>query len=388
MTSDASSPIESICSLKKSYINDIRRLSDLESEVDDIIMNSAGLRTPEKNKLREWSEKVRPYDPVWPGIDKVNLKELTDSFIADSIISELVGILCGRWKIGSRTANDSRRERTLSSSHVVPADVRCDFFLDYVEGGSAFSAEKCIFVNDSSSHCDLADRFRDLMAEVYRERFDEAESFLLNGVNAKSFEAYFSSPNGFFASHLKRYSKGRRQAPIYWPLGTASGDYAVWVYYTMLTGQTLFTAVNDFVEPKLQQVAEDIATLRQAGLNRGRQEERRLESLVDFEVELAELRDTLLAIAPSYKPDQDDGVQITAAPLWQLFRHTPWRKILNETWDRLERGDYDWAKLAMAYWPERVREKCVTDRSLAIAHDLEHLYEPPATETGKKGKNK
>ena len=101
-----------------------------------------------------------------------------------------------------------------------------------------------------------------------------------------------------------------------------------------------------------------------------------------------ELRDTLLTIAPSYKPDQDDGVQITAAPLWQLFRHRPWRKILKETWKNLERGDYDWAKLAMAYWPERVQEKCVTDRSLAIAHDLEHLYDPPTAETGKKGKTK
>ena len=31
----------------------------------------------------------------------------------------------------------------------------------------------------------------------------------------------------------------------------------------------------------------------------------------------------------------------------------------------------------MAYWPDRVREKCTTDKSLAIAHDLEHLYMEP-----------
>ena len=30
--------------------------------------------------------------------------------------------------------------------------------------------------------------------------------------------------------------------------------------------------------------------------------------------------------------------------------------------------------LAMNYWPDRVREKCKTDKSLAIAHGLEHLY--------------
>jgi hypothetical protein len=36
----------------------------------------------------------------------------------------------------------------------------------------------------------------------------------------------------------------------------------------------------------------------------------------------------------------------------------------------------------MAYWPDRVREKCRTDKSLAIAHDLEDLYEPPPEKPG------
>jgi hypothetical protein len=45
-------------------------------------------------------------------------------------------------------------------------------------------------------------------------------------------------------------------------------------------------------------------------------------------------------------------VQITAAPLWPLFRHKPWQKVLKDTWAKLEKGDYDWAHLAMNYWPE------------------------------------
>jgi hypothetical protein len=47
--------------------------------------------------------------------------------------------------------------------------------------------------------------------------------------------------------------------------------------------------------------------------------------------------------------------------------------VLKDTWTKLQKGDYDWAHLAHAYWPDRVREKCKTDKSLAIAHDLEHL---------------
>jgi len=67
-------------------------------------------------------------------------------------------------------------------------------------------------------------------------------------------------------------------------------------------------------------------------------------------------------------------VQICAAPLWPLFRHKPWQKVLKDTWAKLEKGDYDWAHLAMNYWPERVRERCKTDKSLAIAHGLEDVY--------------
>ena len=98
---------------------------------------------------------------------------------------------------------------------------------------------------------------------------------------------------------------------------------------------------------------------------------------------MIDLCDALLHIAPTYRPNHDDGAQISTAPLWRLFRHAPWQKVLKDTWTKLEKGDYDWAHLAMAYWPERVREKCKTDKSLAIAHGLEHLYVEPEPKPGK-----
>lgn len=178
----------------------------------------------------------------------------------------------------------------------------------------------------------------------------------------------------FFPFHLQRYSKSRRKAPIYWPLSTLSGAYTLWLYYPALTSQTLFTAVNDFIEPKLQQVRGELESLRGKDNARSKQDEKQLEIATDLEQELADLRDVLLAIAPKYSPNHEDGVQITAAPLWQLFRHKPWQKVLNDTWEKLEQGDYDWAHLAMNYWPERVLRKCHQDRSLAIAHDVEDTF--------------
>ena len=155
----------------------------------------------------------------------------------------------------------------------------------------------------------------------------------------------------------------------------------------------LYTAVNDFVEPKLKQVSRDTATAERQGhrplaaMTKGSPNRHCVRAPCASADPRAggciELRDTLLQIAPTYRPNHDDGVQITAAPLWQLFRHKPWQKILKDTWAKLEKGDYDWAHLAMAYWPDRVREKCKTDKSLAIAHDLEHLYVEPEPKAAK-----
>jgi hypothetical protein len=196
----------------------------------------------------------------------------------------------------------------------------------------------------------------------------------------------------FFAFHLQRYSQSRRKAPIYWPLATVPGGYTLWIYYPALSNQTLFTAVNDFLDGpngKLTQISRECAELRMKGSGRSRDEEKKYETLQTFEQELTDLRDTLLKIAPTYQPNHDDGVQITAAPLWPLFRHKPWQKVLKETWTKLEKGDYDWAHLAMAYWPDRVREKCKTDKSLAIAHGLEDLYvQPEAAPKKVRGKKK
>jgi hypothetical protein len=193
----------------------------------------------------------------------------------------------------------------------------------------------------------------------------------------------------FFPLHLKQYSKSRRKAPIYWPISTGSGSYTLWLYYPSLTDQTPFTAVNDFIEPKLNQVSEDVDALRTKSNDRSAADEKNFEKLLTLEAELTELRETLLEIATTYRPNHDDGVQISAAPLWRLFRHKPWQKTLKDTWTKLEKGDYDWAHLAMAYWPDRVREKCRTDKSLAIAHDLEGLYEEPEVALGaKRGRTK
>lgn len=181
----------------------------------------------------------------------------------------------------------------------------------------------------------------------------------------------------FFPLHYQRYSKSRRKAPIYWPISTVSGGYTLWIYYPRLSSQTLYSAVNDFIEPKLMEVSAGIAILTDRGSSRTRDDEKEYEFLKSLQLELIELNNVLLSLASNYQPCHDDGVQVTASPLWPLFKNKPWQKTLKETWERLEKGEYDWAKIAMHYWPERIRDKCITNKSLAIAHGLEGLYKEP-----------
>ena len=222
----------------------------------------------------------------------------------------------------------------------------------------------------------------------WSDRADAIEQEACEILGVASLRAYFANPSRFFDDHLKRYSKSRRAAPIYWPLSTPSGSYTLWLYYHRLTDQTLYSCVNDFVEPKLKQVNDTVATLQRRA-NRSRLEEQELEQQSGFALELAAFRDELLRIARIWQPNLNDGVQITAAPLWRLFQHRAWQKRLKETWEKLEAGDYDWAHLAYTIWPDRVREKCKTDKSLAIAHGLEGLYvEPVKPVKAKKGGGK
>jgi len=210
-------------------------------------------------------------------------------------------------------------------------------------------------------------------------------------LGVKSLRAYFRKPAGFFADHLKRYSKSRRQAPIYWPLSTASGSYTLWIYYHRLTPDTLYRCVQQFVNPKLADVEKELTHLRTVlgAKEGGAKERKRFEEVEDLRRELIEMRTELELWAPKWKPNLNDGVLITAAPLWKLFRLPKWRKDLKACWIELERGDYDWAHMAYVLRPDQVREKCKTDRSFAIAHGLEHLCEVSApAKRAKKGKAK
>lgn len=333
--------------------------------------------------------------------------DTSDCSRSESNVSFALGCSFGRWDV--RYATGEKTPPTLSDpfaplSVCPPGQLQNDHGMSVTKedvdrqmakGQWSYPLEipwDGILVDNAGHPADIEERVHRVIKVVWadcnaRDHWESIERDACANFGVRSLRDYFGKPTGFFADHLRRYTKSRRKAPIYWPLSTASSSYTLWVYYHRLNSQTLYTAINNFVEPKLKEVGADVTALRNNGVARSRDDERQFETLQAFELELIELRDTLLVIAPGYQPNHDDGVQITAAPLWPLFRHKPWQKVLKDTWAKLEKGDYDWAHLAMNYWPERVREKCKTDKSLAIAHGLEELYvEPEAKPKKTKGR--
>lgn len=192
----------------------------------------------------------------------------------------------------------------------------------------------------------------------------------------------------FFAYHLSKYSKSRRQAPIFWPLQTESGKYTLWLDYQSLSIQTPFICVNNFVDPKLLSISSDIENIRLKS-SLSADEERELSALMTLEIDLKNFRDEFLEIAKYWVPNLTDGVLINAAPLWKFFQHKPWRKITKKAWGELEQGKYDWSNTAYSFWPERVLRKCHQDHSMAISHDVENdLWDEVEVFVGKNKKAK
>src|SRR5690606_13645337 len=180
----------------------------------------------------------------------------------------------------------------------------------------------------------------------------------------------------FFEPHLKRYSKSRRKAPIYWQLATPSASYSVWLYIHAFSKDTLFRVQNDYVAPKLAHEERRLESLT-AELRDGATaaQRKQLAAQEAFVEELRTFLDEVKRVAPLWNPNLDDGVIINFAPLWRLVpQNKAWQKELKSTWDALCEGKYDWAHLAMHLWPERVVPKCAKDRSLAIAHGLEDVF--------------
>lgn len=300
-------------------------------------------------------------------------------------ISYLLGIAFGRWDIRYATGEQAVPELPdpfaplpvcppgqLQNEHGLPAepkDVPASYPVDIPWDG--------ILVDDPNHPLDIMGRVHHVIEVIWKDKAADIEHEAAEILGVKALRDYFrkSGSGGFWPDHIKRYSKSRRKAPIYWQLATPSASYSVWLYYHRFTRDTFFK-VREHVKEKLDHERRKLDRVRtEAGPQPSRSQQKDIEEQERFVAEIATLAEEVERIAPLWTPNLNDGVIINFAPLWRLVPHNKsWQKECKECWDSLVKGEYDWSHLAMHLWPERVVPKCVTDASLAIAHRLEDVF--------------
>src|SRR5690606_22935558 len=111
-----------------------------------------------------------------------------------------------------------------------------------------------ILVDEEANPADVVGHVRQVLELLWGNRADWIERETCDILGVKTLRDYFQKPTkgGFWDDHVKRYSKSRRQAPIYWLLQSSKRKYAVWLYYPRLDKDILYKALVNYVEPKLR----------------------------------------------------------------------------------------------------------------------------------------
>jgi hypothetical protein len=285
--------------------------------------------------------------------------------IADQLVSICTGIIFGRWTSGEMF--QMRR-----GVYVIPDRPPWQYLQEANTKDVELYSDFC--VDDIGQSHDIQSLISDVLERAWQGESNAIMQKLAEVLGFRELREYFRKR--FFGLHIKRYSKSRRKAPIYWQLATPFASYSVWCYYHSLTSDTFFRIANDYVTPKVDHEERKLNALRQeAGPDPSSKQRKAIDAQETFVADLRAFKSEVTRIAPLWNPNLNDGVIINFAPLWRLVpQHKPWQKECKKVWDKLVKGDYDWAHLAIHLWPERVVPKCKDDRSLAIAHGLEDEF--------------
>ena len=239
-----------------------------------------------------------------------------------------------------------------------------------------------IMVLDEGHSDDLPARIEDVLTLLLGEEGAQEVIASLIGESLPDRQKFrrFMERDFFSKHHLKMY----RKRPIYWLLQTKGKNYGFYIFHERMDKDSLYKLQRNYIDPKLNWIEQRIRELtNRMGSSEGpeyRRLERKREKFEDFYQEVKEFLQKVNEVlnkkdkterVVGYNPDINDGVILNMAPLYELI---PWSEPA-KYWKELEEGQYDWAHVAMRYWPERVKEKCKEDKSLAIAHGLENEIE-------------
>lgn len=365
-----------------------------QQEIDDIgfslykikstdILDLLPTRRPESNteQAEDWAEEAMEEEEQ--GQDNATFRVESERDIGVALVSWVLGVVFGRWDI-PKTLLHEEQLRPFNPFSPLPlaSPAALDSSIGFLNQDAlspefnlrldnhACIAWHGILVDDPQNQWDIDGCCNAAIAKIFPGSGYEIQQELNKLLSIPSLRHWFSYTGYFFSDHLGRYSRSRRQAPIYWQLSAGNGNFSAWLYYHRFTPDTLYRVLRDFVEPRIQEAEREQFELESQGGLLGDAASLLQKAQVLLQ-DLQLFKSELELVAPLWNPNLNDGVIINHAILWRITPYTPWQKKCKECWDKLLKGDYDWAHLAFHLWPERVIRKCITDRSLAIAHGLE-----------------
>jgi hypothetical protein len=333
----------------------------IQNQIDELAYTIYDICDSDKDLIRQtFSDRPSP----------INKPPTDPSSVVADLLSYTLGAIFGRWDV--RYATGERQTPDLPDPFApLPA---CSPGMLQGEDGLPLEPHEIpsgyplkvdpdgILVDDEGHSDDIIARIRDVLALIWGNRADTIEKEACEILGVKSLRDYFRKPSagGFWDDHVKRYSKSRRKAPIYWLLQSAKKNYGIWIYYPRMDGDTLYKALR-YAKDKLAMEARRLEDLRkereQSGT--GGAAVKKLEKEIDgqeaFISELHDFVEKLERVANlNLIPEHDDGVVLTIAPLRELV---PWNEPKNY-WDELIEGKYAWSSIG-----KQLAEKGLVRRS-------------------------
>lgn len=365
---NASSITESLNTLQVKLANDYAKYQALILENDNLWINLA-----EISGVSDFIEVLDAYKVKRPKEELLTIGGSSSNCIinkrvmAQEVLQELVGFAFGRWDISYAMGKELPEFGGIFDELPFMPKVSLDaknldgYVLDIPSDG--------ILVGNAEHRLSIVSAVRAAMRAIWKDNADDIEFELCQLIGTNTLQEYFDAPNGFFDYHLKRYTKSRRKAPIYWPITSPNGGVTVWCYYPRMNANTLPKILLLLAEERNSANSELMSLLGSGDRRREEQVRNLVGEIEALERELNRVNDL------PYKPNHDDGVPVTAAPLCNTFRHTAWRNECTTNMSDLADGEYDWSHLAYTIYPDRIRTKVRKDWCLALTHGLEELCE-------------
>ncbi len=163
-------------------------------------------------------------------------------------------------------------------------------------------------VDDPGHPRDIVSAVRVVFNLLWPGRAEAIEAEACQVLGVPDLRAWLRDPRGFFAYHIKRYSKSRRKAPIYWLLQSARHNYGIWLYYPRLNPDSLFYAGREYADAKFNLESARLEDLQGSlvGLTGSARkvQERKIAAQTAL---LAELKSFLKALCTSWFPGKKPG---------------------------------------------------------------------------------